>query len=160
MADLSLAQREYLGTQPPGDAIAQALVDLLTHDSYLLEVDANERSITYRFGMYLQAQLPDWDVDCEFNRDGIEPKRLGHFELYPDSEDDEAKTVFPDVIAHRRGTKQNHLVVEFKKSTSNVDRDIDRRKLQGYKQQLGYAYALFVEIGTGGQSRVAHVVWI
>ncbi|MDS0054002.1 hypothetical protein, partial [Enterobacter hormaechei] len=81
-------------------------------------------------------------------------------ELYPDSEDVEAKTVFPDVIVHRRGTQQNHLVLEFKKSTSRVDRRIDLLKLQGYKQQLGYDHALFVEVGTEGQSIITALEWV
>ena len=160
MVELSSGQREYLGIRPPGNAVSQALSDLLTHDGYLLEVDANERSITYRFGMYLQARLPEWTVDCEFNRDGVNPKKLGHLELYPDSEDEDAKTVFPDVIVHRRGAKENHLVVEFKKSTSSVDRKIDLRKLQGYKQQLGYAHALFIEVATGGRAGVSEILWV
>lgn len=103
---------------------------------------------------------PGWNVDCEYNRDGVEPKRLRHLELYPDSEDVEAKTVFPDVIVHRRGTQQNHLVLEFKKSTSRVDRRIDLLKLQGYKQQLGYDHALFVEVGTEGQSIITALEWV
>ena len=157
---LTTEQEAYLRLHPPGEAIIHALRVLLECDARLLDIDANERSITFRFAMYLQSQLTDWEVDCEFNRDGVEPKRLGHLELYPDSEDNEAKTVFPDVIAHRRGTKENFLVVEFKKSTSCVDRDIDRRKLVGYKRQLGYAYALFVEVGTGGQANIARVEWV
>lgn len=60
---------------------------------------------------------------------------------------------------HRRGTRQNHLVLEFKKSTSRVDRRIDLRKLQGYKQQLGYEHALFVEVGTEGQAIVTELEW-
>ncbi|MDA8520483.1 hypothetical protein [Acidovorax sp. NCPPB 4044] len=125
----------------------------------MLGIDANERSITFRFAMYLQQYFPDWSVDCEYNRDGIEPKRLGHLELYPDSEDVEAKTVFPDVIVHRRGTRRNFLVLEFKKSTSRVDRQIDLRKLWGYKQQLGYEHALFVEVGTEGQAIITMLEW-
>lgn len=157
---LTSEQEVYLRLHPPGEAIIKALRVLLEQDRHLLDIDANERSITFRFAMHLQPQLTDWEVDCEFNRDGVDPKRLGHLELYPDSEDDDAKTVFPDVIAHRRGTKDNYLVVEFKKSTSRVDRDIDRRKLVGYQRQLGYAYALFVEVGTGGQANIAHVEWV
>lgn len=157
---LSAEQEAYLRGPPPGEAVLLALRDLLERDSRLLDIDANERSITFRFAMHLQAHLRDWNVDCEFNRDGIEPKRLGHMELYPDSEDEEAKTVFPDVIAHRRGTKENFLVLEFKKSTSHVNRETDRRKLLGYKRQLGYAHALFVEVGTGGQANVAALEWM
>jgi hypothetical protein len=157
---LSADQETYLREYPPGEAVIHALRILLDRDKRLLDIDANERSITFRFAMHLQSQLPDWEVDCEFNRDGIEPKRLGYFELHPDSEDEEAKTVFPDLIAHRRGTNENFLVVEFKKSTSRVDRSIDLRKLQGYKRQLGYMYALFVEVATGGQASIARLEWV
>lgn len=111
---------------------------MLTPDAHLLLVDANERSIAYRFASYLQAYLPKWIVDCEYNRDGVDPKKLGHLELWPNSEDEDARTVFPDVIPHLRGTKNNYLVIEFKKSTSGVDRGIDLEKLVGYKKQLGY----------------------
>ncbi|WP_438307886.1 hypothetical protein [Burkholderia pseudomallei] len=156
---LSEDQIEYLNHHPPGEAVAHALSELLGNDHDLLGIDANERSITFRFAMYLQQHFPDWTVDCEYNRDGTEPKRLGHLELYPDSEDDEAKTVFPDVIVHRRGTKNNYLVLEFKKSTSRVDRQIDLRKLRGYKQQLGYEHALFVEVGTEGQAIITMLEW-
>jgi len=156
---LSSDQIQYLHSHSPGEAVAHALSELLVDDHDLLSIDANERSITFRFAMYLQLRVPDWTVDCEYNRDGIEPKRLGHLELYPDSEDDEAKTVFPDVIVHRRGARQNHLVLEFKKSTSRVDRQIDLRKLRGYKQQLGYEHALFVEVGTEGRATITALEW-
>lgn len=156
---LTAAQIAYLKHHPPGDAVVHALSELLVNDHDLLGIDANERSIAFRFAMYLQRHFPDWTVDCEYNRDGIEPKRLGHLELYPDSEDDEAKTVFPDVIVHRRGTKENHPVLEFKKSTSRVNRQIDLRKLQGYKWQLGYEHALFVEVGTEGQAIIIALEW-
>ncbi|NIJ79283.1 hypothetical protein [Xanthomonas cannabis] len=156
---LSENQIQYLNRQPPGETVARALSELLVNDPDLLGIDANERSITFRFAMYLQQYFTGWTVDCEYNRDGVEPKRLGHLELYPDSEDDEAKTVFPDVIVHRRQTKENLLVLEFKKSTSRVDRQIDLRKLRGYKQQLGYEHALFVEVGTGGEAIITALEW-
>lgn len=62
-------------------------------------------------------EFPDFDVDCEYNRDGVAPKKIGHLGLYPDDDDTEAETVFPDIIVHRRGTEQNYLVIEAKKST-------------------------------------------
>ena len=156
---LTPAQIRYLNQCEPGEPVSHALSELLFNDHDLLSIDANERSITFRFAMYLQLSFPGWTVDCEYNRDSIEPKRLRHLELYPDSEDVEAKTVFPDVIVHRRGTRQNHLVLEFKKSTSRVDREIDLLKLRGYKQQLGYEHALFVEVGTEGQSIITALEW-
>ncbi|WP_447962023.1 hypothetical protein [Nitrospira sp. Ecomares 2.1] len=97
----------------------------------MLKVDANERSISYRFGMYLQQELIDYSVDCEYNREGIKPKRIGHLGLRPDAEDTEGKTVFPDIVAHVRGQKQNYLVIEIKKSTNKVSRTVDFQKLRG-----------------------------
>src|SRR5262245_34727921 len=110
--------------------------------------------------MFLQTRLGEWAVDCEFNRDGVDPKKLGHLDIYPSDEDTEAKTVFPDVIVHKRGTKENYLVLEFKKSSSTVAKQVDVQKLQGYKKQLGYAYALFVKVGTDGQASVLDLEWI
>lgn len=99
-------------------------------------------------------------ADCEYNRDGVDPKRLEYLPLCPDSEDDDAKTVFPDVIVHRRGRPQNYLVIEFKKSTSRVDSAIDLVKLRGDKKQRGYKFALFVVVGTSGQANIAHLEWV
>ena len=149
-----------LRTREPGHAVLAALDCLLREDAYLLKVDANERSISHRFGMYFQAQLPNYHVDCEYNRDGVEPKRIGFLDLSTNAEDTEGKTVFPDIIAHVRGTKKNYLVIEFKKSTSSVDRSIDRRKLSGYKCDLKYDFALFVELAVDGQASIVQVEWI
>ncbi|MGH8646820.1 MAG: hypothetical protein ACREX4_21110 [Gammaproteobacteria bacterium] len=66
----------------------------------LPEVDANERSISHRFGMYLQMEFPIYHVDCEYNRDEVDPKRIGHLNLHPDAEDTVGQTVFPDIIVH------------------------------------------------------------
>lgn len=64
------------------------------------------------------------------------------------------KSAFPDVTAHRRGTKNSLLVLESKKSTTRVDREIDHRKLLGYIRQFEYAHALFADVGTGSQASV------
>lgn len=44
---------EHLQSRIPGRSVIAALEKLLVADSYLLQVDANERSISHRFGMYL-----------------------------------------------------------------------------------------------------------
>lgn len=149
-----------LREQEPSEFLIAALRLLIERDTYLLEVDANERSISHRLGLHLQTLLPDWDVDCEYNRDGVDPKRIGFLSLHPDDEDTEAKTVFPDIIVHQRGTDTNHLVIEIKKSSSTINREIDRQKLIGYKRDLHYEYALFIELEVGKQPGVAIVEWI
>jgi hypothetical protein len=110
--------------------------------------------------MYLQEALPDWQVDCEYNRDGVDPKRLQHLDLHPDSEDTEAKTVYPDVIAHIRGTKRNYLVIELKKTTNTVPRNVDFAELRGYKRGLKYIHALYIELSAGEVPDVHRVEWV
>jgi hypothetical protein len=149
-----------LAAKEPGAAVIEALRSLLDRDSYLLQVDANERSITYLMARYLASELPQFHVDCEYNRDGIDPKKLRYFALHPDEEDTFARTVFPDIIVHRRGTKDNYLVVEVKKTTNPDSREIDFDKLAGYKAQLGYKYALFLELATGKKPDVVRAEWV
>jgi hypothetical protein len=149
-----------LSERAPGAAVLNALRTLLLHDAFLLEIDANERSIAYRLAMYLQLQLPDFHVDCEYNRDGIDPKKIQHLGLYPDDEDTEARTAFPDIIAHKRGTVENYLAIELKKSTNSTQRAIDYAKLRGYKKNLGFQFALFIELGTGNKAEVSVIDWV
>lgn len=144
-------------SREPGMAVLAALNRLLQEDAHLLRVDANERSISHRFGMYLQAELPKHDIDCEYNRDADVPKRIRNLDLHPDVADTDGNTVFPDFIAHVRGTKVNYFVVEIKKTTSHVDRNIDRQKLISYKCDLNYESALFAELATDGQADAAQV---
>lgn len=159
----------------------RALKRLLKEDSFLLENDVNERSITHKLAEYLQRELREgefneyefngyrlheYNVDCEYNRmdkNGVQDtKRLelhslqiiedlkkacGHVE--PD--DTNAKTVFPDIIIHRReDSTHNLLVVEIKKSNSDQNSEMyDLMKILGYLQQLRYEYGLLIKFQTG-----------
>ncbi|EHR7861429.1 TPA: hypothetical protein NJ344_004824 [Vibrio parahaemolyticus] len=151
-------------TPEVAEQVIASLRQFIDRDRYLLEVNANERSLTHRIGMYLQAQFERYDVDCEFNRDGHDPK-----ELYIGTEDttvfdDNAMTVYPDIIVHRRGSNNdNLLVIEFKKSSSSVGSGKDMLKLRAYKTDLHYRYALFVELGTTrmrAEPEVTQVRWV
>lgn len=157
MANELLEAPAHREADPP---LRRALGNLLARDSYLLEVDANERTIAARLALYLQSEFPNWHVDCEYNRDGIEPKRLGNLELDPSSEDTEARTVFPDIIVHERGTGNNYLVLELKKTSNTVPRNVDFAKLQGYRRQLHYRHAVFVEIAVGNEPKIERLEWV
>ena len=152
------------------EAVENALKRLVSDDEYLLHHDVNERSLSHRFAMYLQREVDawdeKWDVDCEYNRDieageyyskrlNLTNKELSHF--HPSYDDENASTVFPDVIVHLRGKcksgQGNLLVVEMKKSTSGDNGTFDKsKKLPGYCDQLGYRYAAFVMLKTRGQA--------
>ena len=57
------------------EKIKNAYRKLLKNDSCLLAVDANERSITHRFAIYLEDEFPDYNVDCEYNRECADIKK-------------------------------------------------------------------------------------
>lgn len=130
--------------------VFQAATSLLTHDKYLLTCDLNERSITHKFAEHLQREFSEWNVDCEYNRDHHDPKRLDlprHDDVH--SDDLDAKTVYPDIIVHRRGTNLNIVVIEVKKSTNPEGDGWDKRKLAAFRTQLAYRVALFFRFRTG-----------
>jgi hypothetical protein len=143
---------------PVKQKIIRAYRKLLRHDFYLLQVAANERSITHKFAEYLQREFPSYNVDCEYNRIGNDTKKLDGLlselkKVFSESkkevplDDEDATTVFPDIIVHHRGTQNNLLVIEAKKDVKKDPKD--ERKLTEYKNQLGYQHAYSVTFPTG-----------
>jgi hypothetical protein len=136
--------------------IDQAITLLLEKDIYLLQIDANERAISHRLGLYLQILFEGWHVDCEYNRNLDQIKRLEQYEDFFDVSqrvwniaETDPITVFPDIIVHERGTHNNLLVIEMKKTTSQIGSDFDYLKLKEFKYQYGYPHALFLKLITG-----------
>lgn len=135
------------------DKIISAVLKLYEKDKYLLDENVNERSISHRLAGYLQSEFKEWDVDCEYNRNvqGTDLiKRLSCSYLIGETastSDLSAKTVYPDIIIHQRGTEDNLIVIEMKKNSSSTDLDNkDRRKLQSYIDELHYKYGLFLKL--------------
>jgi hypothetical protein len=131
--------------------VQRAVKDLLKNDGCLLRNDLNERAITHRLAAYLQQEFTGWKVDCEYNRNHDDPKKL----YLPSrnslsSDDTHARTVFPDIIVHHRNTDENLLVIEVKKSTGRKPEDFDKQKLRAFKRELGYRFAAFIRFETGG----------
>lgn len=124
----------------------QDSIDMLYRkDSFLLENDTNERSITHKLAGYLENYFPKWDVDCEYNRIRGEVKRLPPESVA--SDDTKAVTVFPDIIVHKRNTGENLLVIEVKKASNNKDdaKLKDLKKLRQFKQDpYNYLFAIFL----------------
>src|SRR5262245_51698871 len=94
-------------------AIVLACECLKKNDGALFSRNINERTLSHKFAMYLQAAVDSWgerwDVDCEFNRSIQQsgedyPKRLNLIGMrkvaQADITDEDAATVFPDVIVH------------------------------------------------------------
>lgn len=125
-----------------------SLNKLMEYDKFLLEENVNERSITHKLAEYLQQEFKEWDVDCEYNRmtngHSITKKTIIFEHEDISIEDQDAKTVFPDIIIHKRNTEKNLLVIEAKKSKNN-NYELDEKKLEMFtSDQFGYFYGLHI----------------
>lgn len=125
---------------------------LFKNDAFLLENDVNERSDSHKLAEYLQKQFPDWDVDCEYNRmknqnndEEYITKKLNLNIENIRSDDVYAKTVYPDIIIHKRGTEHNLLVIEIKRHSNNSSKEFDFIKLKAFTSELEYALGLYIE---------------
>ena len=110
-----------------------------------LKHHVGERSIVFRFAHYLQNLMDetgafnDFVLDCEYNRDGAEGKKLPSF----------PNGTYPDIIIHQRGTNDCNLAVIEVKTYWNKDTTIDESKLREftdakgkYKFQRGYSFVI------------------
>ena len=124
------------------ELIKKSLDDLYQNDEYLIKHRVAERDITSKFAHYFQNNMretiiADYDVDCEYNRDGYGMKNI------------DGTLVYPDFILHKRGTNDsNLLIIEFKTWWNSDNReDIEKLKammsdLYRYQYQYGYSIIL------------------
>lgn len=127
--------------------VARATAMVLDLERNLLFLNVHERSLTHQLAKYFELFFKGWDVDCEYNRDLREPKRIDA--LNPRLSDDptDSVTIFPDIVIHHRNTAENYVAIEVKKAT-NRDRDLDQHKLRELTSddQFHYRMGLFLEI--------------
>jgi len=154
---------ECLSREEIEEMLKKCLHLLLDNDKYLFEKDVNERSISHMLAFYLKSkEFKEWDVDCEYNRDRHETKKLdsiynmleeiGKYDLIRNTE---GITVFPDIIVHKRGTDNNLLVIEIKKCTSSKVRDdFDIAKLKAFRADKDYRFAVFLKFKIGNTDEV------
>lgn len=128
--------------------VNSAIDTLFQNDSFLLENDVNERSISHKFAEYLQKQFPDWNVDCEYDKKGDATKRLAGIDQYRNSE---STIVYPDIIIHNRNTENNLLVIEIKSKNLDFTCDIEKLKLFTSVKDYKYDFGLFVKFNKTGQ---------
>lgn len=118
--------------------IQESLKEFFEHERDLIDVDANERSISYKIAEYITPKFSDWDVDCEYNRDGTETKLLEIPVENVPTNDTKGKTVYPDIIIHQRKDKTNLLIIEIKKSGLLYTHDVD--KINAFLKSPEYSY--------------------
>jgi hypothetical protein len=125
------------------NVIQRAFKKLLENDSFLLENDLHERAISHWFAVYLNDEIQDsfrkekYNVDYEYNRDITRSDgRVKKAFLLRDEINAEFKnsykckpleyfgerSVYPDIIVHKRGSNaDNLLVLEIKKEYYNIE---------------------------------------
>ncbi len=135
------------------------LKKLRRFDKDLLDININERTITHILAEYLQEHFSDLNVDCEYNRFTVDDsedlvKKLNLPKDQINWDDIEAKTIFPDIIIHkRRRQDSNILVIEVKKKqSSNLTSEIkDINKLKAFTTNpYNYNLGLFLKIDMEG----------
>ncbi len=141
------------------DNVEVSISEFIKIDGQLLIDDVNEQTLTHRLASIIQTYFEDWNVDCEYNRDQGTIKSL-RYAIYPDGEINE-RNVVPDIIIHKRGTSENLLVIEVKKSTNNEPDERDLAKLYAFKEQLDYTEALFIRFISGEkETGINRMEWI
>ncbi len=149
-------------------ALVSTALDALFEEDRDLPISIAERAATHRLAVHLEKaleglQLLDsdgkrWSVDCEYNRMGtVEPKELhvlaSKLARGRSAEEliasDVARTVFPDIVVHRRGEAgPNVLVIEVKRAgAASTDVNLDKAKLVMCLRELGYINAILVTLG-------------
>jgi hypothetical protein len=113
---------------------------LFEKDSMLFDIRASEWAIAHRMAVYLEKHFEAWNVDCEYNKVGLDGATKH------DSAGDYRR---PDIIIHHRGMTQkedNLLVIEVKIKNSDEDcdklRDFTSPPRHGREFQYQYGLAL------------------
>jgi hypothetical protein len=136
-----------MNEQSVRERLKAALETLLIRDSHLLEIGVHERALMARVAVYLAPLFPEYSVDVEYNRHGIEVKRAEIPEECATKTDRAGKAIIiPDLIVHQRDNdNENLLVLEAKKSANRKGQECDRLRLEAMKRELQYRFAALVK---------------
>jgi len=120
----------------------------MKNDIFLLENNVDERTISHRLAFYLQSEIPEMHVDCEYNREGFEIKKISNPKWA------KPRGIYPDIIIHERGKNSNNiLVVEIKKQ-ENKEIENDEIKLKEFtSENYGYNFGLLLIFNTKENSK-------
>jgi hypothetical protein len=154
--------------------VDDAIATLKEKDSFLLENDISEWAISHKLAVYLNDKFPELDVDCEYNGYAkadnnkkyliflrCKLKELGRLKDPDENEELLKRSVYPDIIVHKRGEEKNLVVIEVKKEKNN-DKDFDREKILRYtspdcENTLNYELGALV-IFTTGKGEISHAI--
>jgi hypothetical protein len=142
------------------DKIVGALTDFYSRETHLLERGFGERALTHRFAVALERQFPEWDIDCDYNRLGERTWRLPKASIVS-TDDDLGKSIYPDIVVHRRAIPENLLAIEVRKAGNHQPPEHDRHKLRAMTDpHLWFAYRTGAYLTLGKKSVTASEVYV
>ena len=137
--------------------VVAALREFYAQETWLLEHDLGERTLTHRLAVHLEKQFSGWQVDCDYDRLGERTLRLPHGTIVS-TDDHLAKSIYPDIVVHQREIPNNLLAIEIRKASNHQPPDHDRHKLQAMTDpHLWFAYWIGLYLVLGKKSVVSDV---
>jgi len=121
------------------NCIKEACGRLYNSQKDLITAQAHERTIGAYMAEYLRPLFEGWQVDSEYNREGIEGRRKR----------DERGGMVPDIIIHKRGQRlgANLAAIEIKGHWNREERAVDEEKLRRIRAEYGYQFVYRLELG-------------
>lgn len=105
--------------------VEKAINTLYSRDSKLFKYMVAEWAIAHRLAVYLEQEIPGWNVDCEYNKQGENSDAKTNVQT-----DRATERTRPDIILHHRGEflpEHNLLLVELK-----IDEIADDQKVKEF----------------------------
>src|SRR5438874_11437906 len=129
--------------------VVAALQEFYARESYILEKDLGEITLTHRLAVQVEREFAGWEVDCDYDRLGERTLRLPHGTIVS-TDDHLAKSIYPDIVVHQRAIPNNLLAVEVRKSANHQPLDHDQHKLRALTDpHLWFAYWIGVLLTLG-----------
>jgi hypothetical protein len=140
--------------------VVAALREFYAHETWLLENDLGERTLTHRLARDIEKQFSGWEVDCNYDRLGERTLRLPHGTIVS-TDDHLAKSVYPDIVVHQREIPNNLLALEVRKASNHQPVEHDQHKLQALTDpHLWFAYRIGVLLMLGKTAVTSSEVYI
>ena len=142
------------------EKVVNAIREFYQHEAFLLEKDLGERTLTHRLAVHLEQEFSGWDVDCDYNRLGERLLKLPHGTIIS-TDDGLGKSIFPDIVIHRRAIPENLLAIEVRKATNHQPPEHDEHKLRGMTDpHVWFAYRIGVFLILGKKQVTVSDVYI
>jgi hypothetical protein len=142
------------------DKVVGALDVFYARETFLLERDVGERALTHRLAVHLEGEFRRWDIDCDYNRLG-ERRLLLPKGMIVATDDDIGKSVYPDIVIHRRTVPENLLAIETRKGANYSALEHDQHKLRALTDpHLWFAYGIGLLLVLGRQRVTSAEVYI